>query len=116
MKKQYLVYVGFVLAIIAALGGVIYPDKAEVLWGIAGFFGFGSLPFLRQFIESKGWKTYVVGGITALAGLLSAFGVISTDVYKAWLAVASSLGGIAVQQALSKAKLIKADIAKNEKA
>ena len=107
MKNQFLVYVGFSLALIAALGGVVYPEYAEVAWGIAGLFGFGSLAALRQFIDSKGWKTYVVGGITALAGILSAFGVISADVYKAWLAIASTLGGITVQQALSKAKTVK---------
>jgi hypothetical protein len=104
MKNQYLVYVGFVVALIAALGGAIYPEYAEIAWGIAGLFGFGSLAALRQFIDSAGWKTYVVGGITALAGVLSAFGVISTDVYKAWLGIAATLGGITVQQALSKAK------------
>lgn len=71
---------------------------------MAGLFGFGSLAALRQFIDSKGWKTYVVGGITALAGILSAFGVIDATVYRAWLAIAATLGGITVQQALSKAK------------
>ncbi len=108
MKNQYLVYVGFAIALIAALGGVIYPEYAEVAWGIAGLFGFGSLAALRQFIDSKGWKTYVLGGITALAGILAAFGVITPNVYKAWLGIAATLGGITVQQALSKAQVKKA--------
>jgi len=104
MKQQYLTYIGFALALIAALGGVLYPQYAELAWGLAGLFGFGSLATLRQFIDSTGWKTYVVGGITALAGILSAFGIIDTTVYQAWLAIAATLGGITVQQALSKAK------------
>ena len=104
MKNQYYTYIGFAIALIAALGGVLYPQYAQVAWAVAGIFGFGSLAALRKFIESKGWKTYVVGGITVLAGILAAFDVIDMIVYQAWLAIAAALSGITVQQALSKAK------------
>jgi hypothetical protein len=109
MKNQYYTYIGFGIALIAALGGVLYPQYAELAWGLAGLFGFSSIAVLRNFISSKGWKTYVVGGITALAGILSAFGVIDSDVYRAWLAIAAILGGITVQQALSKEKITKSE-------
>ena len=104
MKQQYYTYIGFALALIAALRGAFYPQYADLAWAVAGLFGFGSLMALRNFIISKGWKTYVVGGITALAGILSAFGVIDARVYQAWLAIAAALSGVTVQQALSKAK------------
>jgi hypothetical protein len=104
MKNQYYTYIGFALALIAALGGALYPQYAGLAWAVAGIFGFGSLITLRQFIVSKGWKTYVVGSITVLAGVLSAFDIIDARVYQAWLSIAAALSGVTVQQALSKAK------------
>jgi len=103
-KNTWTVYIGFVIALIAALGGAFYPEYSNIAWSIAGIFGFGSIAALRQFINSNGWKTYVVSGITAIAGILSALEVIPPDVYKYWMGIAASLSGVTIQQAVRKVK------------
>lgn len=80
-KKEIVTYVGFALAIASAATSVFGWFPVEVGWGIAGLFGFGTLAALRTFIESKGWKTYVIDIPTALLGVATALGWIGLELY-----------------------------------
>lgn len=80
-KKDIVTYVGFVMAIASAATGVFGWFPAEVAWGIAGLFGFGTLAAARTFIAAKGWKTYVIDIPTALLGIVTAMGFITLDLY-----------------------------------
>lgn len=80
-KKDIITYVGFALAIFAVATGVFGWIPAAVAWGIAGLFGFGTLAAVRTFIESKGWKTYIIDIPTAILGLATAVGWVTLDLY-----------------------------------
>lgn len=103
-KSPWFTYVGIIFAIIAIIAGAAGWFDPNIAWGIAGFLGFGSIASLRAYIESKGWKTYVVAGIPMVLGLLVALNVITFDNYQTLIAAFAPLTGITIQQALGKAK------------
>jgi len=80
-KKDIITYVGFALAVFASATGVFGWVPAEIAWGIAGLFGFGTLAAARTFIESKGWKTYVIDIPTAILGVATALGWVTLEIY-----------------------------------
>ena len=80
-KKNIVTYVGFAMAVFASATGVFGWVPAEVAWGIAGLFGFGTLAAVRTFISAKGWKTYVIDIPTAILGVATALGYVTLDIY-----------------------------------
>jgi hypothetical protein len=102
-KKNIITYVGFAIAIFAVATGVFGWVPAEVAWGIAGLFGFGTLAAVRTFIDSKGWKTYLIDIPTALAGLATALGWLSLELYQQIMVVIGMLNVGTIRQADTKA-------------
>ncbi len=103
-----LTVVGFILAAVAALGGAIWPEYAQIMWGLAGFFGFASMVEVRGFLESKGWKTKAIGWVTALAGIVAALGILPIEVYEKWMGIAGALKGATLTHGVIKSPALKA--------
>ena len=103
-KQPWVTYAGVIVAVIAIVSGVFWPQYANILWGIASIAGFGSVASLRAFIESQGWKSYAVVVVNVIPSLLFAFKVLDAETFAALTAALGVLLGGTVQQALSKAK------------
>lgn len=102
-KKDIITLVGFVIAIFAVATGVFGWVPAEVAWGIAGLFGFGTLAAVRAFIDSKGWKTYIIDIPTALLGVATALGYLSLELYQQIMVIIGMLNVGTIRQADTKA-------------
>ncbi len=102
-KKDIVKYVGFALGLFAAATGVFGWVAAEVAWGIAGLFGFGTLALVRTFIDSKGLKTYLIDIPTALLGVATAVGWIDLALYAQIMAVIAVLNTATLAHADQKA-------------
>ena len=105
LKTPWVTYVGMAIAIFAIVTNVFGWVPAEIAWGVAGIFGFGSIASLRGYIESKGWKTYVITGIPAILGVLTVFKVIDLETYQQLMVAFGPLTAMTLQQAVTKAKL-----------
>lgn len=102
-KKDIVTYIGFAIAIFAVATGVFGWVAAEVAWGIAGLFGFGTLATVRAFITSKGWKTYLIDIPTALLGVATAVGWITLELYIQIMAIIAILNVGTIRAADAKA-------------
>ena len=102
-KQPWVTYLGMAIALAAVLAGVFSWFDPNIAWGVAGIFGFGSMASLRAYIETKGWKTYVMTGIPVLCGVLALVGVIDAETYQLLIAAFAPLTGITLQQAQVKA-------------
>jgi len=102
-KKDMVTYAGFALAVASAATSVFGWFPAEIGWGIAGLFGFGTLAAARTFIESKGWKTYVIDIPTALLGVATAMQWIPLELYAQIMVVIGMLNAGTLAHADNKA-------------
>ena len=102
--KPWAAYVGFAVGIVAMMAGVFGWFDPAIAWGLAGIFGFGGVAALRQYLESKGWKTYALVAINVVLSVLLALNVITPDVYAQLIAVFGGLTAVTVVQGVSKAK------------
>ena len=98
-KQPWVTYLGMVIALVAILAGALGWFDPAVAWGVAGIFGFGSVASLRAYIESKGWKTYVMSGVPIIFGVLVIAGVIDAETYQLLIAAFAPITGITLQQA-----------------
>ena len=100
-------YIGFLLAFLTALFTIIAPESwewfsAEIGWALAGLFGSIGLAQLRLFIESKGWKTYVLIFGQVLLSVLLATKNITAESYAELYVLLTSLAGATIIQANAK--------------
>ena len=102
-KKDILIFAGFAAGIFAVATSVFGWVPAEVAWGIAGLFGFGTLAAVRAFIDSKGWKTYIIDIPTALLGVATALGYLSLELYQQIMVIIGLLNVGTIRQADTKA-------------
>ena len=102
-KSPIVTYIGMAVALLAMVAGVFEWFNPDIAWSVAGIFGFGSVASLRAYIESKGWKTYVMTGLPILFGVLTLAGVFDVETYKLLMAAFAPLTGITLQQAQVKA-------------
>lgn len=104
-KSPWVTYIGIAIALAAMFASIMpWGIDPNILWGIAGFVGFGSIASLRAYIDSKGLKTYIATGIPMVFGALSVFGVITYDNYQTLIALFAPLTGISLQQAIKKSQ------------
>lgn len=103
-KSLIYTYIGAFIALVAILAGVFGWVDPQVVWGVAGIFGFGSVASLRTYIDSQGWKTYVVAGIPIVLGILLLLKVIDLDTYKALVEAFTPLTGMTVAHGVQKAQ------------
>ena len=106
MSKSAIVsYVMFGVAIAVVAANVLFGiiDQAVMLI-VIGLLGFSGVAALRTFIDSTGYKTYVMLGLGVLAFALSQFGIITPEALKAWLSVWGLLTGGTVTHAIQKAQ------------
>lgn len=103
-KQAWVTYLGMTVALFAIVAGVFGWLDPQIVWGVAGIFGFGSLASLRAYIDSQGWKTYVATGIPIIAGLLVMAKIITIDQYQALVAAFAPITAGTLQAATSKAK------------
>lgn len=102
-NKNIVTLIGFAIALFAVATGVFGWVPAEIAWGIAGLFGFGTLAAVRAFIDSKGWKTYLIDIPTALLGLATALGWIDLVLYQQIMIVIGMLNVGTIRAADTKA-------------
>ena len=102
-KKNIITLIGFAIGLFSVATGVFGWVPAEVAWGIAGLFGFGTLAAVRAFISSRGWKTYLIDIPTALLGLATALGYLSLEVYQQIMVIIGMLNIGTIRQADTKA-------------
>lgn len=105
--KPIVKYIGFLLAFLTSLFTIVAPEtwgwfNPDIGWSLAGIFGSVGLVQLRAFIDSKGWKTWVmVGGQIVLSALMG-FGVIAAELYAQLYALVASIAGVTIMQAKEK--------------
>ena len=102
MSNPIYSYIGMLVAVVAIVSGVLFPEYLATLWAIGGFFGFGSIAAVRTMIDSKGWKTHAVFAVVAVLSVLQLLGVVTPDVYNALIIAFAPVTGITLQQALAK--------------
>ena len=105
--KPIFTYIGMALAVVAMVLGVVLPEYANYAWTVAALLGFGSVTVLRQYIESKGYKTVGLFAVVIVITALQLFGVVTPEIYQSLMAIFLPLFGITYQQALSKAGALK---------
>ncbi len=93
-------YIGFALAVIAIVLGVIEPAYSTIAWTIAAVFGFGSASLARKFIDSKGWVTHTIGIVVGGLVILQLLGVITPDQFQGLMVAFAPLTGIGMVKAL----------------
>ena len=102
MSNPIYSYIGMLVAVVAIVSGVLFPEYSATLWAIAGFFGFGSVGLLRQKIDAEGWKTYAIVIVVGVMSVLQIAGIITPETYELMIAAFAPLTGITLQQALAK--------------
>jgi hypothetical protein len=105
-EKPIFTYVGMALAACGIAAGVLYPDYANFIWTIAALLGFGSWTALREYVNSKGWKTRGLFAVVVLLTVLQWTGVITPEAYNGLMAAFLPLFGITYQQAQAKAGIL----------
>lgn len=105
--KPVFTYVGMALAVVAIAMGVLLPDYANVIWGIAALLGFGSFTALRTYVDSNGLKTKGLFAVVVILTLLQWTGVVTPEVYDMLMVAFMPLFGITYQQAQAKAGALK---------
>ncbi len=104
MNSKKFAYVGFGIALLAAVTGVFGWFPAEIVWGVAGIFGFGGYGALRSFVKSQGWKTYAVAGFPIIFGVLLLFNIIDIVIYQTLLGLAGTITGVTMTNGIDKAQ------------
>jgi hypothetical protein len=102
LKSSAASYIGMLIAVVAIVLGVVMPDYSAVAWTVAGVLGYGSVAALRTQIDSAGYKTYIVFGITIVLMGLQMFNVLPAETVQALFVAFAPVTGITVQQALAK--------------
>lgn len=92
----------FLLALLVFIFGTIGIINYDLALMISGFLGFSGIAAFRTYIESHGWKTYVlaVGGVISI--LFVSFGVLPADKLTLLITLFSSLAGITLVEGYSK--------------
>ena len=106
-KQPWVTYLGAVIALFAVIAGAMNWVDPQIVWGVAGIFGFGSIASLRAYIESKGWKTYFAAGIPMIAGLLVLAKIITLDQYRVIVGAFAPITAATLQQAKVKETKVK---------
>lgn len=104
-KNPIFVYVGFAIAVVAIVLGVIMPDVATIAWTVATVFGFGSASAARGLIDSKGWLTHTIGIVVGGLVALQLFGVITPEQFQGLIVAFTPLTGIGIAKALGNSSL-----------
>ncbi len=102
LKSKVFTYICFILAFCLLGVGYLGILPNETCIALAGLLGFSGVNGIRNFIESKGIKSYILnyGGI--LISILALLGWITPDIQIKLQAFIGSLIGATIQQALSK--------------
>jgi len=103
-KSPIVTYIGAILAVVAIVVGVVVPDLASVVWGLAGILGFGSALSFATWIKSKGWKRYATAIPGIILGILLAANLITVEIFTALSAAFGALFIGAAQSADVKVK------------
>ena len=105
--KPLVKYIGFLLAFLTSLFTIVAPEawtwfSPDVGWALAGLFGSVGLLQLRLFIDSKGYKTWIMLGGQVILSALLGFGTITAEIYAQLYALVTSIAGVTVLQAKTK--------------
>lgn len=96
----YLLFIGAVVVVMLYVAGFI--DESTMLLGI-GLLGFPGLAALRTWIESSGYKTYIVAALGVIGVVAYSFGFISPAQLATWLTIWGLIGGATTAHAAIKA-------------
>ncbi len=103
-KSEILSYVFFILGVVALgvyFAGII-PESTMLI--VLGLLGFSGVATLRGFIDSSGYKTYIIIVFAVLGIVLEQFGVLTPDWLAKWLAFWGVLSGASMTHAVKKAQ------------
>lgn len=101
--KKILGYVGFAIALLAQIAGFSGIIPVTIANLIGGLFGFGGLIAVRCWIEAKGLKTKIIGGLGILASILVGVNVLPLTAYFMLIGFLGTLAGVTITQAIAKA-------------
>lgn len=99
-KNPIFIYIGFAIAVIAIILGVIKPEFSSTAWMVAAIFGFGTASAARTFINSKGWLTHTIGVVIGGLVVLQLSGVITPEQFNEFVIAFTPLTGISFAKAL----------------
>ncbi|NOY60292.1 MAG: hypothetical protein GXO75_15390 [Calditrichaeota bacterium] len=101
-------YIMFVLAVAVVFGWVTGYLSEEITVTLIGLLGFAGLAGLRQFIDSSGYKTYILAFLGVVGVLLQVFfDWFTPDMLGKWLMIWGLLGGATLTHAVAKEKKLK---------
>jgi len=92
----------FILALVLFFAGTFQLSNPDISYALSGLLGFSGIAAFRLYIESHGWKTYVVavGGIISI--LLVKFGILPAGQFNNIMAFFLSLAGMTLAEGYSK--------------
>ena len=104
MKSKFLSYLFFGLAVVAVALFVLGIIPESIMIMVIGLFGFAGFAALRAFIDSSGYKTYIIATLGIIGVVAQALGLITSEQLSLWLTLWGTIAGITLTQAQSKAK------------
>jgi predicted LPLAT superfamily acyltransferase len=111
-SKSLLSYIGFGLAVLAVVLGVVKPEWSDIAWLVAGVLGYGSIELVRAQVDSQGWKTMAILIVVGILAVLQVLAVITPEIFQALIIAFAPITGITVQQSLAKAEVVAKVISK----
>ena len=105
-NSKLLSYVFFGLAILAVIANFTGFIGEGTLVSLLGFFGFSGIAALRKYIDSQGFKTYLVAGLAILATVAQALipGTIDPEFMLKFLGFLGVVAGSTTVASVTKAK------------
>ena len=102
LNSKVLTIIAVILIVAAFIAFTLGYIGENVLLTILGFAGFGGMAAFRDWIDSQGYKTYVIAGIGILGtvGMITNF--VTPDVFIAILTVFIGTGAVTLSHAAKK--------------
>ena len=105
LQGKYAAYIGFAIALVffvLASFDVVPMTTAVTIMALAGFPT--GIVGMRAYINSQGWKTYFLAGISVVIGVLMLVKVLDPEQATKALGVLATLAGVTLTQATAKAQ------------
>ena len=109
LNSKILVIIATLICVVTIIAFVLGYTGESVMLTILGFAGFGGVAAFRDWIDSQGWKTYLIAGI----GILGTIGLITNFITaEVFIALLTLFGAGSAATLVHAAKMVPAGVPK----
>ena len=102
LNSKFLTILAAIICVVSVLAFSLAYIGEGIMLTILGFAGFGGIAAFRDWIDSQGWKTYLIVGLGLIGSVAMALGWIELNVFIAILSLFGVGSAITLKVAANK--------------